>query len=143
MESGFNAPYNVLQGQFIAGTRDFKLSAPIVFTSAKYSNFVHRFDKSSQYFPKLEENTTMEWYAPENTVIDGASIPKFLWSVVGAPYSGKYRLSAAVHDYYCKVKTRPCKKVHALFAEMIECEGVTGWRLWAMSRAVKYFGPKW
>ncbi|MFL6658950.1 MAG: DUF1353 domain-containing protein [Massilia sp.] len=38
------------------------------------------------------------WEAPANTVINGASIPRTLWSSVGSPYTGAYRRAALVHD---------------------------------------------
>lgn len=38
------------------------------------------------------------WDAPKGTIIDGASIPRTLWSSVGSPYTGDYRRAAVVHD---------------------------------------------
>jgi hypothetical protein len=38
------------------------------------------------------------WDAPAGTVINGASIPRTLWSSVGSPYTGDYRRAAVVHD---------------------------------------------
>ena len=38
------------------------------------------------------------WDAPAGTVINGASIPRTLWSSVGSPYTGSYRRAAVVHD---------------------------------------------
>lgn len=38
------------------------------------------------------------WDAPSGTVINGASIPRTLWSSVGSPYTGDYRRAALVHD---------------------------------------------
>src|SRR5439155_3589874 len=31
------------------------------------------------------------WVAPIGSVVDGASIPRYLWSVMGGPFEGKYR----------------------------------------------------
>jgi hypothetical protein len=39
-----------------------------------------------------------EWELLAGTVIDGASIPRFFWSTIGAPYNGRYRIAAAFHD---------------------------------------------
>jgi len=36
---------------------------------------------------------------PYGLVFDGASIPKFLWPVVGHPYDSDFVQAAAVHDY--------------------------------------------
>lgn len=38
------------------------------------------------------------WDVPEGTIINGASIPRTLWSSVGSPYTGDYRRAAVVHD---------------------------------------------
>lgn len=38
------------------------------------------------------------WEAPAGTVINGASIPRTLWSSIGSPYTGDYRRAAVVHD---------------------------------------------
>ncbi len=38
------------------------------------------------------------WDAPAGTIINGASIPRTLWSTVGSPYTGDYRRAALVHD---------------------------------------------
>ena len=42
-----------------------------------------------------------EWVAPAGAVIDGASIPRALWAVVGSPYTGDYRRASVVHDVAC------------------------------------------
>ena len=41
------------------------------------------------------------WDAPKATIIDGASIPRALWSLVGSPYTGDYRRASIVHDVAC------------------------------------------
>jgi hypothetical protein len=41
------------------------------------------------------------WCAPAGSVIDGASIPSPLWSIVGSPYTGAYRRASVVHDVAC------------------------------------------
>ena len=42
-----------------------------------------------------------EWVAPAGTVVNGASIPRALWTVVGSPYTGDYRRASIVHDKAC------------------------------------------
>ena len=42
-----------------------------------------------------------DWTAPQAYVIDGASIPRALWSMVGSPYCGYYRRASIVHDWAC------------------------------------------
>jgi len=41
------------------------------------------------------------WDAPEGSIIDGASIPKPLWGLVGSPFTGDYRRASIVHDIAC------------------------------------------
>lgn len=39
------------------------------------------------------------WSVPVGTISDGASIPRPLWSTLGAPLTGKYRAAALIHDF--------------------------------------------
>jgi hypothetical protein len=41
------------------------------------------------------------WAAPAGSVVDGASIPRPLWTLVGSPYTGDYRRASIVHDVAC------------------------------------------
>lgn len=41
------------------------------------------------------------WPAPKGSVINGASIPRPLWSLVGSPYTDDYRRASIVHDVTC------------------------------------------
>lgn len=45
------------------------------------------------------------WRAPAGSIVDGASIPAPLWSVVGSPYTGEYRRASIVHDVACNDAT--------------------------------------
>ena len=42
-----------------------------------------------------------EWLTPKGYSVDGASIPRPLWSLVGSPYTGDYRRASIVHDKAC------------------------------------------
>jgi len=41
------------------------------------------------------------WPAPMGSLVDGASIPQALWTLVGSPYTGDYRRASIVHDVAC------------------------------------------
>lgn len=41
------------------------------------------------------------WQADADAVVDGASIPRALWTIVGSPYTGDYRRASIVHDIAC------------------------------------------
>lgn len=45
--------------------------------------------------------TGTRWDAPVDSIIDGASIPRALWTLVGSPYTGDYRRASIVHDVAC------------------------------------------
>lgn len=38
------------------------------------------------------------WIAPVGTETDGASIPRFLWPIIGGPFEGTHRDGAILHD---------------------------------------------
>src|SRR3954449_8919126 len=38
------------------------------------------------------------WIAPAGSNLDGASIPRSLWSLMGGPFEGKYRNASVLHD---------------------------------------------
>jgi hypothetical protein len=48
-----------------------------------------------------EDPDGRRWSASVGEIIDGASIPAPLWSMVGSPYTGEYRRAAVVHDAAC------------------------------------------
>jgi hypothetical protein len=41
------------------------------------------------------------WSADARQTVDGASIPRALWTLVGSPYTGDYRRASIVHDVAC------------------------------------------
>ena len=82
------------------------------------------------------------WQVPAGAETDGASIPRWLWSIVGSPFTGKYRDAAVIHDYFCDVRTRPWEEVDRMFFEATLTEGLD-----ARTAKVLYLGvllgPKW
>jgi len=55
------------------------------------------------------------WRAPSESVIDGASIPAPLWSLVGSPYTGEYRRASIAHDVACEDPNVPRKDADRMF----------------------------
>lgn len=47
------------------------------------------------------------WLAPKGSFLNGATIPKPLWSSVGCPYVGPYRFASIIHDYFVGEGTNP------------------------------------
>jgi hypothetical protein len=83
-----------------------------------------------------------DWNVPAGAVTDGASIPKVFWSIA-APFEGKYRDAAVVHDYYCEVRTRAWRDTHIAFYNAMRASGVDETMAKTMYGAVYYFGPRW
>jgi hypothetical protein len=46
------------------------------------------------------------WVAPAGSVTDGASIPRYLWSLMGGPFEGQYRNASVLHDAAYEKKNR-------------------------------------
>lgn len=85
----------------------------------------------------------VDWVAPQRSIIDGASIPREFWILIGSPYCGKYRDASVIHDVYCKTKSRPWQQVHKVFNEMMVCSGVPDDQRQIIFRAVWFAGPRW
>lgn len=83
------------------------------------------------------------WHVPENAEVDGASIPRALWSLVGSPFVGRYRQASVVHDYHCRQKAKPAADVHRMFYEACLTAGVHPIKARLMHKAVSWFGPCW
>lgn len=49
----------------------------------------------------FDDRAGRRWHAPAGATIDGASIPRPLWTLVGSPYTGSYRRASIVHDIAC------------------------------------------
>ena len=80
---------------------------------------------------------------PAGAVVDGASIPKVLWPVVGGPFEGKYRDASIIHDWYCDKRTRTWQATHRVFYDAMLVSGVRAKRAKAMYFAVRWAGPRW
>lgn len=83
------------------------------------------------------------WTAPAGTKIDGASIPRPFWSLIGGPFEGRYRDASVIHDYYCFVRSRTAADTHKAFYDGMLANGVAAKKAWLMYRAVVQFGPQW
>jgi hypothetical protein len=83
------------------------------------------------------------WSVAVGTQVDGASIPRVFWSIIGAPFTGKYREASVIHDYYCQTRSRHWKAVHKVFLDGMLARGVDGFKAKLMYLAVYRFGPRW
>lgn len=83
------------------------------------------------------------WKCAEGSLVNGASIPRFFWRVVGSPMRGRYRFASIPHDVHCDLKRHPSKEVHRMFYRAMRASGVGRVRAWVMWLAVRLFGPRW
>jgi hypothetical protein len=83
------------------------------------------------------------WPVPPGTEVDGASIPRPFWTLIGGPFEGRYRNASIVHDHYCDSKARPWRDVHRMFHEAMLAGGVSNAKAKIMYYAVYRFGPRW
>ncbi|WP_309380278.1 DUF1353 domain-containing protein [Cerasicoccus frondis] len=83
------------------------------------------------------------WFVPKGTIVDGASIPRALWSIVGPPFVGRYRQASVVHDYYCDKKNESWEDVHRMFYNACLSARVNILKAKSMYAAVWSRGPRW
>ncbi len=91
----------------------------------------------------FKDSNGILWDVPKGTIIDGASIPKTLWSTVGSPFTGKYRDAAIIHDYYSTNKSRSWESVNKMFYEAMIASGVGKAKASILYTAVYTYGPRW
>lgn len=84
-----------------------------------------------------------DWPVPPDAKVDGASIPRLFWTLIGGPFEGKYRNASVIHDFYCDTKKRPWRDTHRMFHDAMRCQGVTAAKAKVMYYAVYRFGPRW
>lgn len=84
-----------------------------------------------------------QWPVPADANLDGASIPRPLWSIIGGPFEGKYRNASIVHDRYCDTEERSWQDTHRMFYDAMRCSGVDSVKARVMFYAVYRFGPRW
>src|SRR4029078_8275235 len=54
------------------------------------------------------------WVAPIGSVVDGASLPRYLWSIMGGPFEGNYRNASVLHDVAHGELKRPWRGCHEI-----------------------------
>jgi hypothetical protein len=89
------------------------------------------------------DSNSVDWDVPEGFISDGASIPEWLWALLGGPFSGPYRDAAVIHDYYCSKKTRKWQDVHKVFLEAALNRGTSEDLAKTLYAGVLLGGPRW
>jgi hypothetical protein len=83
------------------------------------------------------------WVAPAGSKVDGASIPRAFWSLIGGPFDGKYRAASVLHDVAYDQQTRPWKQVDRMFYNALRCSGVGVVEAKTMYYALYRHGHHW
>jgi hypothetical protein len=83
------------------------------------------------------------WVAPIGSVVDGASIPRYLWSFMGGPFEGKYRNASVLHDVAYGKHNRPWQDCDRMFYYAMRCSGVSAVESKTMYYALYKFGHHW
>jgi hypothetical protein len=80
------------------------------------------------------------WIAPPGSKVDGASIPRSLWSLMGGPFEGKYRNASVLHDVSYDQHIRPWQECDRMFYNAMRCSGVSALEAKTMFYALYRFG---
>lgn len=89
------------------------------------------------------DSASRPWLAEKDTIVNGASIPSILWSVIGSPFTGKYRNASIVHDAECVKMRVPSADVHRMFYDACLAGGVSKNEAKMLYWAVANHGPQW
>ena len=83
------------------------------------------------------------WVAPAGSRVDGASIPRAFWSIIGGPFEGKYRNASVLHDVAYEQQNRPWEEVDRMFYNAMRCSGVNAVKAKTMYYALLRHGRHW
>ena len=83
------------------------------------------------------------WVAPAGAVVDGASIPRPLWSIMGGPFEGRYRNASILHDVAYAQADRPPRDCDRMFYNAMRCSGVGPIEAKTMYYSLLRFGWHW
>ena len=85
----------------------------------------------------------VEWVAPAGSKVDGASIPRTLWTFMGGPFEGKYRNASVLHDVCYEQQNRPWQDCDRMFYNAMRCSGVSAVEAGTMYYSLYKFGRHW
>ncbi len=83
------------------------------------------------------------WVAPAGAHVNGASIPRAFWSLIGGPFEGKYRNASVLHDVAYEQQSRPWEDVDRMFYNAMRCSGVGIVTAKTMYYALRRHGRHW
>ena len=83
------------------------------------------------------------WTAPAGARVNGASIPRAFWGVIGGPFEGKYRNASVLHDVAYTEQSRPWEDADRMFYNAMRCSGVGVVTAKTMYYALRRHGRHW
>lgn len=83
------------------------------------------------------------WIAPAGSKVDGASIPRSLWTIMGGPFEGKYRNASVLHDVAYEQQNKPWSDCDRMFYNAMRCSGVGRVEAGTMYYSLYRFGRHW
>ena len=114
-----------------------------------YSGFVEaRWENDGRTMTLLSELRYTDpngqvWLAPAGSKVDGASIPRSLWTIMGGPFEGRYRNASVLHDVAYTKHNRPWQDCDRMFYNAMRCSGVSAVEAGTMYYALYRFGHHW
>jgi hypothetical protein len=120
--------------------------------SSPYGHFVGFFDARFEHDGRqvtllapltFIDPELVEWVSPAGSRVDGASIPRWAWSIIGDPFEGKYRDASAIHDVACDMKSRTWESAHRVLYYAMLVNGADPITAKVTYAAVYHFGPRW
>lgn len=111
-------------------------------------NVVARWENDGRSMTLLSELRYLDpegvvWTAPAGSMVDGASIPRSLWSFMGGPFEGRYRNASVLHDVAYDQHIRPWEQCDRMFYNAMRCSGVSAVEAKTMYFALYRFGRHW
>ncbi|HKB82281.1 MAG TPA: DUF1353 domain-containing protein [Burkholderiales bacterium] len=103
--------------------------------------FVHKF-RLLEDFAYVDAGGK-QWLARKGGIVDDESVPRDLVSLRGLPYIAEYRKAAVIHNYFCRARTEPWRRVHRTLFDASIAEGVTETQAKALYAAVYAGGWRW
>jgi hypothetical protein len=83
------------------------------------------------------------WVAPAGSRVDGASIPRVFWTIMGGPFEGKYRNASVLHDVAYEQKKKPWQEVDRMFYNAMRASGVGPVKAKTMYYSLVRHGRHW
>jgi len=150
--SGFNLALIAIIGTFLAscnGEGHLEQFAPSEISFREHGELKELIDERLVF----TDAQGMEWIAPQGTLTDGASVPRWALPITNGRWDSAFLKAAVVHDAYCQsdnetrapdqYRSRPWQAVHRMFHEAILAGGTTPTLAKVMFAAVWLKGPRW